>query len=158
MFGETTIQDWISLIGPIDDQTFVQDADLCTDTDMFDSVRLRTHVLNIANAELTIETALSFEGPWTTLLTVSAAGEQVCEIECDPNATLQLKRFLRWKVTSTAATWNVCFMIAAVFQKLGERPKVFLREPGSRATASEHTSVNSGAQAGIKTTTTVSNP
>lgn len=118
MFGEVTIQDWLGLIGPNDADLVIQDSDLWVDTDAYDSVRLRTEILQITDTELKIETAVSLEGPWTTLLTYSSATEYSAEIECDPNATYQLERYLRWKVDPTAATWDICFMIAAMFQKL----------------------------------------
>ena len=128
MFGEVTIQDWLGLIGPNDADLVIQDSDLWVDTDAYDSVRLRTEILQITDTELKIETAVSLEGPWTTLLTYSTATEYSAEIECDPNATYQLERYLRWKVDPTAATWDICFMIAAMFQKLDGSSSAGARE------------------------------
>lgn len=122
MFNEVTIQKHTGLIGALATDVVPQDACGWVDTAHYDSVRMMTYISQITDAELKIQTAISFEGPWTDLLTYSSAGENSVELECDANATYQLERYVRWQVEATGVTWDVCFMMSAAFQKVGEIP------------------------------------
>ena len=145
MFNEVTIQKHTGLIGALATDVVPQDACGWVDTAHYDSVRMMTYISQITDAELKIQTAISFEGPWTDLLTYSSAGENSVELECDANATYQLERYVRWRVEATAATWDVCFMISAAFQKVGESksgltPAEIRRLAGTTATGGYSTS------------------
>ena len=133
MYGDVTIQDHTGLIGALASDVVPQDSCGWVDTDRYDSMRVMTYISQITDAELKIQTAISMEGPWTDLLTYSSSGENTAELECDANATYQLQRYVRWQVEATAATWDVCFMISAAFQKVGEQPEGAPAARGRRA-------------------------
>jgi len=147
MFSEITIQKHIGLIGALATDVVVQDECDWVDTSHYDSVRVLTYISQITDAELKIQTAISLEGPWTDLLTYSSAGENTSELECDANATYQLERYVRWQVEATGATWDICFMMSAAFQKVGEVPV----GPVGQSSLGATTLIRGGAPA--KTTT-----
>lgn len=134
MFNEVTVQDHTGLIGALATDVVIQDSDLQIDTDIFDSVQFRVEILQITDGDLHIETALSPEGPWTSLTSYNSAGQNTIEMECDPNATYQLERYLRWRFAANAATWDICFMIAAVFEKLDGEEAAYVPQPESGRT------------------------
>ena len=119
MFQETTLQDWLTLSGPDTSDTVTQDYDLWTDTEGYDASKLHTILTQGTNVSLAIETAVSPEGPWTSLYTITTASDTYDEVECDTNAQYRLDRYLRWTLTSSGASWKACFMIAGVFEKSG---------------------------------------
>ena len=117
MFQEKTIEDWLTLSGPDTDQVVTQDCDLWVDAEGWDAVRYRTWILKATNVSLAVETATSVEGPWSSLYTKTAVADGHEEIECDSLAIYQLARYLRWKLTSTGASWKACFTVKGTFEK-----------------------------------------
>jgi hypothetical protein len=120
MFNEKTIENYLGAVGPNATDELIQSGHLIVDMDKFDSVQYRIEILQITDADFHIETALTLTGPWTSLISYSTGGERLLEMECDPDATYQVERYVRWRLAANAATWDVCFMIAAVFEKLGD--------------------------------------
>ena len=117
MFDEITIQDWLTLSGPDTGDEVVQDCDEWSDMAGFDAARLYAYVKKATNISLAVETATSAEGPWSSLYAITSASDDGQEVECDPDAQYMVARYLRWKLTSTGASWKACFCQGAVFSK-----------------------------------------
>ena len=118
MFREKVVQNYMSAKGPsaasID---LYMDPDLVVDTDGFETVRLRSLIPRLLQCTFYIETAVSVGGPWRTLVTKTSSGESSDELECDPDATYRLDRYLRWHLVTTASqAWAACFTILGIFE------------------------------------------
>lgn len=117
MFEERTIQDGLTLSGPSSGQTVTQHCTQIVDTYGYEAIRIRTDIKLATNVELDVQTAISPEGPWTTLYTLSSAAEVYHEVECDNDAKYKLERFVRWQVTSTDVSWKIFFTMLGTFEK-----------------------------------------
>jgi len=117
MFEERTIQDGLTLSGPSSGQSVTQHFTKIVDTFGCEAIRIRTDMKEATNVELHVQTAISPEGPWSTLYTLSAAAEVYHEVECDNEAKYQLQRFVRWQVTSTNTNWKIFFTMLGTFEK-----------------------------------------
>ena len=117
MFEERTIQDGLTLSGPSSGQSVTQHFTKIVDTFGYEAIRIRTDIKEATNVELDVQTAISPEGPWSTLYTLSAAAEVYHEVECDNEAKYQLQRFVRWQVTSTNTNWKIFFTMLGTFEK-----------------------------------------
>jgi hypothetical protein len=106
----------------------VMDPDEVKDTHGSETVRIRTIIPGLANCTLHIETALTVDGPWRTLVSKTSVGETFDELECDPNATYRLDRYLRWRIVTTASSvWKVCFTQLGMFEPTGSGSQSVIR-------------------------------
>jgi len=103
-------QRWITLSGDDSGDEVIQEHPGWLDTHGFKRMVLSAQVLALTNATLTVETADTRAGPWTTAVTVAATG--VTYIQAEAGAAAKLERCVRWKLVSTNTTWQACFWFA----------------------------------------------
>jgi hypothetical protein len=115
MFKERIVEDFMSARGTTLLSLYM-DPGAIVDTEGSETVRLHSIIPALSACTLKIQTAVTPDGPWRTLIEKTAAGETFDELECDPDATYRLDRYIRWELLTTAAAWTACFSLLAVFE------------------------------------------
>lgn len=85
------------------------------DTEGQQKLTLDAEILDCVNATLSLQRAMSPEGPWTSLSDVSPTTYCLHSIvvESSNSASYKMGRYIRWSVESIQATWQICFRINA---------------------------------------------
>jgi len=68
-------------------------------------------ILTHTNCTLEIETALSLEGPWTTIASFTGATVTTKHFTSREEGTNKFTRYLRWALDRNAANWKTCFKL-----------------------------------------------
>lgn len=111
------VQPWIALVGGAtfsSDDAVVPLESYWIDTEGKDKLTLDAEILDVSNATLYLQRAMSPEGPWTDLSNIATA---YClyriTLETSDTANFVMGRYIRWSVASSAASWRICFRINA---------------------------------------------
>jgi hypothetical protein len=79
----------------------------------FASYLLKAELMHLTGCTLVIESALTVEGPWTTVATLAAAGSTEAILSSEGGPTV-FSNHVRWRVEPGAGAWSLCFKLVAV--------------------------------------------
>ena len=115
--GRGEIQPWVTVRGAYTasgDDIVVPAQRFWIDTQKLDFLRVEAEMLEASSATLVIESAMSWDGPWTGLLTVTTAYTvQSVALSAESGAANPLQRYVRWHVESAVQPWVACFRVNA---------------------------------------------
>lgn len=107
------VQPWTTIAGGATISDIIPLESAWIDTRGMEKLSLQVEVIQLANATLRIQKAMSLEGPWTNATNFTATGSTLCFFETDAGATLKMERYIRWSLDGTVDPWNLCFRINA---------------------------------------------
>jgi hypothetical protein len=118
------MQRWITLCGAADSAVPIIQSesgwvDALNHKDLAIDVLILRNDAGTAQQLLILETAVSPEGPWTTLETFNSGGYQhdITYYSRNDGATNDFERFIRWRLdidVATLANWETTFRICVV--------------------------------------------
>jgi hypothetical protein len=108
----TTFQDWTTLARATSGSE-VQDLDSALDMGGEEEVTALVEISAVSSATVALETAVSLEGPWLSVKSWNTATREAVQLLTHlgaPSVNL-LRRYVRWKVTTTGAGY-ACFRMS----------------------------------------------
>lgn len=106
------IQPWVTLVGNTSmtgDNIIVPLESYWIDTEGMDKLQIEVETIDLDTANLKLERAMSPEGPWTNLTTITATG--VTTVTLDSSSPMS--RYIRWHLDASSSPWTACFRINA---------------------------------------------
>jgi hypothetical protein len=107
-----TFQEWTTL-GRGASGSEIQDLHSALDMGGEEAVTILVEAPAVSSATLALETAASLEGPWLAVKSWNAAVREAVQllVHLGAPATNLLRRYVRWKVTTTGAGY-ACFRMS----------------------------------------------
>jgi len=89
----------------------IQRKDTWVDAAQYLNAVVGLRVLTHTNCTLSLETAVSPEGPWTSIADFTGATQTTKYFTSREDGTNKFQRFLRWKLDRSVADWQTSFRI-----------------------------------------------
>ena len=119
--GQHEMQPWFAVRGGISigapeeqQDAFYQSETNWLDTSSIQNLVIESQVLMMSGVTLVIESAMSKEGPWSSIAAIGSAYALTTHmVSKEPGTDFPMRRYVRWHLEGDGATtnWQACFRI-----------------------------------------------